>query len=168
MTLPANQLQADRNLHFADWNDFRFQPVIERGGEFYELPRPITRFAFSDTWDSERFKTLLVDGDTVVGPTRNGVDIHLTGEIASPPGTTLWTPAEMFAALAELRANLHVGVDDDKYRFYLYRDVEAEIYRYFQACTTSRLETDLTNAAVFQYRLVIHADDPQIYDSVGS
>lgn len=166
MSLPADQFQADRNLRFADWGGFSFRPAVERDGELYELPRPVLHFALKDTWDGERFKTLLVDGDTVVGSTRNGVDLSLTGEIGSPPDTTLLSPAEMFAALAELRTKLHVGADDAKYRFFLYHDAETETYRYFQSCTTVRLETDLSNAQVFRYQLVIHAEDPQIYDTL--
>jgi hypothetical protein len=74
----------------------------------------------------------------------------------------------MFAALAELRTKLHVGLEDEKYRFFLYRNIETATYRYFQSCTTARLETDLSNSQVFRYQLVIHAEDPQIYDTLES
>jgi hypothetical protein len=162
----VNQLQADRQLRLTDWGDIPFKPAVERGGEWYELPGPVTHFSLSDTWDGERFKTLLVDGDTVVGSTRNGVNLSLAGEISSPPGSALQGPSDLFAVLAELRDRLHVGSDDEKYRFYLYRDADAGTYRYFQSCTTIRLETDLSNSTAFQYRLMIHAEDPQIYDAL--
>lgn len=164
----ADQLQSDRTRRLQDWGDMPFMPAVDRDGDVYELPRPVTQFSLKDTWDSERFKTLLVDGDTVVGSTRNGVDILLTGEIGSPAGETVLTPADLFTALAELRDKLHVGADDAKFRFFLVYDADNSVYRYFQSCSTVRLETDLSNSSVFQYRLVIHAEDPQIYDSLES
>lgn len=146
---------------------FRFKPAVERDGELYELPRPVTHLSIQEAWDSERFKTLLVDGDTVVGSTRNGVEITLTGEIGSQAGMLTLSETEMFAALEELRAQVHVGPDEDeKYRFYLYHDATTATYRYFQSCTTVRLETDLSNLKSFGYRLVIHAEDPVIYDAL--
>jgi len=145
---------------------FRFKPAIERGGELYELPRPIAALTLQDAWDGERFKTLLVDGDTTVGTTRSGVDITLTGEIGSQAGTLTLSEAEMFAALEELRQQVHVGADDEKFRFYLYHDAVAETYRYFESCTASRLETDLSKPKAFTFRLVIHADDPTIYSEL--
>ncbi len=166
MSISPDQLHADRQLRLADWHEFPLRPAVERGGEVYELPQPITNFAIKDSWDGERFKTLLVDGDTTVGTTRNGVDITLFGEIGSEAGDVALTRAEMLAALEELRARLHVGLDDDKFRFYLYRDVESETYRFFESCTTTRLETDLTNPQAFRFELVIHADDPTIYEAL--
>lgn len=142
---------------------FRFKPAIERDGELYELPRPVPTLSLQETWDGEKYKTLLVDGDTIVGSTRNGVDITVSGEILSQAGELKLTEAEMFAALEELRARVHVGDDDEKYRFYLYHDADSETYRYFQACTTVRLETDLSNLAAFTYRLVVHAEDPVLH-----
>lgn len=164
MTISASQIQADRFRRIADWSDLRFQPAIVRGEDVYQLPRPVTQVALKETWDSERFKTLLVDGDTTVGSTRNGVEITVTGSIGSLDAET-FTPVEMFAALAELRAQVHAGPDEeDKYRFDIYRDAGSATTRYFQSCSTVRLETDVSNAAAFRYRLVIHADDPQIYE----
>ena len=163
MSFSPDQLQADRNLRFADWGDLQFQPVIERDGELYDLPRPVFDISLKDTWDSERFKTLLFDGDTVVGSTRNGVDFSVTGEIGSPPDASPLTSGELFAALLELQTKLHVGPDDAKYRFYFIRDAETSMYRYVQSCTTVRMETDLSNVAAFRYRIEIHAEDPTIY-----
>jgi hypothetical protein len=86
----------------------------------------------------------------------------VSGVIGSEEATPLGA-SEMFAALAELRSRVHVGPDDEKYRLYLYRDVLTETYRYFQSCTTVRLETDVSNPTAFAYRLVMHADDPALY-----
>lgn len=165
MSISPDQLQADRNLRFADWAEFPFRPAIERDGDLYELPRPIASLVFNDVWDGERFKTLLVDGDTTVGTTRNGVNLTLKGEIGSV-GETILTPGEMFELLAELRANLHVGPDDAKFRFFLYHDAETETYRFFESCTASRLKTDLSNPKSFRFELLIHADDPVLYDEL--
>ena len=164
MTLPRELIQADRSLQSADWSEFRFQPAIVRDDEVYRLPQPVTDFSLLDTWDSERFKTLLVDGDTVVGSTRNGVDLVLRGEIGSSPGETAADAADLFEALAELRDRLHVGLDDARYRLYLIHDEAIGIYRYFQSCSTVRLDTDLTNSTVIRYHLTIHAEDPHIHD----
>lgn len=142
---------------------FQFKPAIQRSGEFYELPRPVSSLTMQETWDADRFKTLLVDGDTVTGSTRNGVDITLTGELASQGGALNLSEAEMFAALEELRTRLHVGGDAEKYRLYLYHDAASATYRYLDSCTTVRLETDLSKVAAFSYRVVIHAENPQIY-----
>jgi hypothetical protein len=163
MPLSPEQLQTDRDVRLADWDGVLFQPAVEREGEVYELPRPVWNLLIKDTWDSERFKTLLVDGDTVVGSTRNGVEISFMGEIGSASGGAVMTPAELFSDLIELRTQLHVGADDAKFRFYLYRDEASGTYRYFESCTTAKLETELSNLAAFKYRLWIHADDPTIY-----
>ena len=82
---------------------FRFKPAVQRGDQFYELPRPVSHLSIQETWDYERFKTLLVDGDTVVGSTRNGVDITLAGEINSQAGVLTLSEADMFTAIEELR-----------------------------------------------------------------
>lgn len=165
MSLSAQQSQMDRSRRIADWRDLRFQPAIQRGDEIYQLPRPVAQIVLKETWDAERFKTLLVDGDTTVGTTRNGVEITVSGAIGSQDATPL-AAADMFAALAELRAQVHVGPDDEKYRFYLCYDADSATYCYFQSCTTVRLETDLSNSSAFQYRLVIHADDPVMYNAL--
>lgn len=165
MPVTSTQLQADRLRPIADWDAVRFRPKIGRGEDIHELPRPVSLVALQETWDAERFKTLLVDGDTSVGSTRNGVEITVSGVIGSTEAAPL-TTAELFAALAKLRDQVHVGPDDAKYRFYLLHDADASLYRYFQACTTVRLETDLAQLTAIKYRLVIHADDPAIYDSL--
>lgn len=165
MTLATTQLQADRLRRFVDWNAVQFRPKIGRGEEIYELPRPVSLVGLKETWDAERFKTLLVDGDTSVGSTRNGVDITVSGVIGSTE-SALMTPAELFAALADLREQVHVGPDDVKYRFFLLHDADASLYQFFQACSTVRLETDFRHMTAIQYRLVIHADDPMIYDDL--
>ncbi len=145
---------------------FQFKPAVERGGVLYELPRPISSLTLDETWDSERFKVLLVDGDTMTGTSRNGVDITLAGELSSRAGSLNRNEADMFAVLEELRSRLHVGGESEKYRFYLYHDAASETYRYLESCTTVRLETDLSQAAAFTYRVVIHAEDPVIYRGV--
>ena len=142
---------------------FRFRPAVERGGVLYELPRPISSLTLQETWDSERFKVLLVDGDQWAGTSRNGVDVTLAGELSSRAGAIQRSEAEMFAVLEELRNRLHVGESAAKYRFYLYHDADTATYRYLESCTTVRLETDLSKRAVFTYRVVIHAEDPVIY-----
>lgn len=146
---------------------FQFKPAVERSGTLYELPRPVSVLKLQESWDGERFKTLLVDGDTVVGSTRNGVEITLSGEIASQGDALTLTEADMFAAIEELRSQVHVGADDQKYRFYLYHDSGTSTYRFFESCTTVRLETDLSDLAAFRYQLTIHAEDPVIYDSIS-
>lgn len=165
MPLSVSQLQTDRHRRFVDWSVVQFQPKIGRGEDIYALPRPVSLVGLKETWDAERFKTLLVDGDTSVGSTRNGVDLTVTGVIGSTEATPM-TPAELFAALAQLRDQVHVGPDDAKFRFFLLHDADASLYQFFQACSTVRLETDFTHTTTIRYRLVIHADDPMIYDDL--
>lgn len=162
MPLSLDQLHADRNVRAADWTVVSVRPLIERDGTLYELPRPAWVVSLRDTWDGERFKTLLLDGDTVVGTTRNGVEITLRGELGAPPDGSAWTPAQIFAALAELRTQLHVGPDGVKYRLWLDRDPGTGAGWYFSSCSTLRLETDVSNAAAVSYRVVVHAENPEM------
>lgn len=165
MTLSAEQLQADRLRRYIDGDAVRFRPKIGRGDALYDLPQPVSLMALNETWDGERFKTLLVDGDTSVGTTRNGVEITVSGVIGSTEASPM-TTTELFAALAELREQVHVGPNEEKYRFFLLHDAEASLYQYFQSCTTIRLETDFKQVTAIRYRLVLHADDPVIYASL--
>ena len=167
MSVSPDQLQSDRRQRIADWTEPSPRAAIERDGEIYELPQPVTSLTCDDSWDSERFKTLLVDGDTTVGSTRNGIDIAVTGEIGQQAGDVILTDAELFAALSELRDQLHVSPDGPKFRFYLHRDIESESFRFVEGCTAMKLETDMSQRQTMTYRLVIHADDPTIYAELG-
>lgn len=162
MTLLPRQIHDDRTRRIVDGSGLRLRPAILRGDTLYWLPRPVTQILLHDSWDQEKFKTLLVEGDTIVGSTRNGVDMTITGVIGSLPGEPTLTPDEMFAQLAELRSNLHVGPDDDKYRLFLIHDAELETYRFLQSCTTAKLEVEVSNLTAFRYQAVIHAEDPAV------
>lgn len=142
---------------------FLFRPAIIRGESLYELPRPLPQLKLVDTWDSERFKVPLRDGETRQGHSRNGVDITFSGMILSHDGTLQLDEQAMFETLESLRTALHVGGDTERYRLFLYYDEASETYRHFRDCSTIRFEYDLSDSARFRYELQIHAEDPTLY-----
>ncbi|MAT14604.1 MAG: hypothetical protein CMJ46_04965 [Planctomyces sp.] len=142
-----------------------FRPGIYRGGELYELPRPVRSVRLQEGWDFEQFKVPLRDGDKVTGHSRRGVEILLEGEVGSQGGTLKISEAEMLETILELRALLDVDDDGSKYSLILYRDLEADVYRRFKKCTTVEFEYDLSQPQLFTYSLIVHAEDPVIYQT---
>jgi len=162
MPVPNDILAADRDRVRSDWDAvLLWRPALWRGEELFEFPRPVPRVRIHETWDAAKFKVPLVDGDTLSGGSRNGVDITLTGQIVSDTAD----PLVLLESLAELRAALHVTGDDAKAWLFVYRDADAEIYRHFRGCSTVRFEYDLIDGLAIQYEAVIHADDPTLYDT---
>lgn len=147
---------------------FLFKPALWRHGLLYELPRPITSLRIQDSWDYARFKVPLRDGDVSAGPSRNGVDIAIEGQIGSQGGALKLDEAAMFLALETLRGQLHVDDPDDRYEFFLYHDPASGTFRSFRQCLTTRFEYDLTDPRLFTYSLVVHAADAAIYATVPS
>lgn len=144
---------------------FRFSPALYRDEELWSLPRPITGFRIREGWDFERFKVPLAVGDAHVGHSREGIDLLLEGQIGSREGELTLSEEEMFGGIESLRSHLDVTSEGTKYEFFLYCDETSETYRKFRNCSTVRLEYDLSNPHLFAYSLVIHADDPTIYDT---
>jgi hypothetical protein len=140
-----------------------FQPALWRPPTLFDLPRPVTRLRIQDAWDIERFKVPLIDGDTLLGHSRNGVDVSLEGQIGSRDGSLLLDEPSMLAALEDLRATLDVNGDDDLYELVLYRDPDTDEVRSLRRCSTVRFEYDLSDKQLFTYSIVIHASDPVIY-----
>ncbi|MCG6154902.1 hypothetical protein [Rubinisphaera margarita] len=136
-----------------------FRPAILKAGTFHALPQPITKVQIQESWDFERYKVLLEDGDGTVGRSRNGVDITLHGEVARVGDQLLLSEVEMLAALEDLRAVFHAD-GDASFSVYLYRDEGDESSRYFQECSVTRFVYDLTRPELYVYSLVLHADDP--------
>jgi len=136
-----------------------FRPAILKAGTFYPLPQPITKVQIQESWDFERYKVLLEDGDGTVGRSRNGVDVTFQGEVARAGDQLLLSEVEMLAALEELRSVFHAD-GDAPFSVYLYRDEADETSRYFQQCSVSRFVYDLTRPELYVYSLVLHADDP--------
>jgi hypothetical protein len=142
---------------------FRFKPAIWRDSILFEFPRPVPVLKVQESWDVERFKIPLQDGDRWVGHSRNGVEIALQGQVGSQAGALKLTEEEMFAAIEALRTALHVGPDDDRYAFFLFHDDASSTYRHFRNCSTVRLDYDLSNEKLYTYSAVIHAEDPVLY-----
>ncbi len=144
---------------------FHFRPAIARGDELFDLPRPVPTLRVQESWHSEKFKVPLRDGDTLLGHSRNGVDITVQGQVGSQAGSLKLDEASMFATLEALRAALHVSADGGKFAFVLYHDDAAGTYRHYRQCSTTRFEYDLSNEHLFTYSAVIHAEDATLYDA---
>jgi len=140
-----------------------FRPAIWRNGVLLELPRPVPTLRIQETWDAERFKIPLVDGDKLVGHSRNGVDLNVQGQVGSQAGDLTLSEEAMLAALEALRAALHVSPTQDRYHFYVYYDSDTNTYRHFRNCSTTRFEWDLSDSHLFTYSATIHAEDPVLY-----
>lgn len=46
---------------------FTFKPAVYQNSTLYELPRPVLSIRVVDTWDFERLKVPLADGDFLAG-----------------------------------------------------------------------------------------------------
>jgi hypothetical protein len=114
-----------------------------------------------------RFKVPLLPGDINTGFSRNGVDILIDGEIAMTADELHLTEAEMLLQLEELRELVSLTSDIDQYVLAITRDDASVPVSCFRGCSTSRLECDLSNPHLYVYSLVIHADDPVLYESVA-
>lgn len=144
---------------------FTFKPALYNGITLYELPRPITSIHIQDTWGFQQFKVPLGDGDTLVGHSRQGVEIALEGQIGTQAGALKISEADMFQEIEMLRSRLDVTSGGDEYEFFLYHDAPSDTYRKFRSCTTIRFDYDLSNKSLFTYSVLIHAENPTIYST---
>ena len=144
---------------------FVFSPAIYRDATLWELPRPVSSMRIQESWDFERFKVPLADGDSHVGHSKQGVDISIEGQFGSQDGVTKLSEAEMFAVLESLRTKLDISADSEKFEFFLYYDISSGTYRKFRECSTVRLEYDLSSPHLFAYSAIVHADDPTIFST---
>lgn len=144
---------------------FLFEPAVVRDSTIVRLPRPIAALRVQETWDFERFKVPLRDGDQSLGHSRQGVDILIDGQIGSQDGALKLSEESMFEALESLRAGLDVSGGGSKFELFLYLDEIGGTYRKFKDCSSVRLEYDLSDPHLFTYSAVIHADDPAIYST---
>lgn len=142
------------------------QPAIYKREELYVLPRPIRSIRVQDRFDSARFKVPLRHGDFATGFSRGGVEILIEGDIAVQQEQLLLSEAEMLDEIKRLREMLTQTSDTDKYLLYLGKTSEGNYSHWYQDCSTSRFECDLTNSHLFSYQLVIHAEDPVLYTAV--
>ncbi|QDT36100.1 hypothetical protein [Stratiformator vulcanicus] len=139
-----------------------FQPAVYSDGSLLVLPRPVTRLRLQNAWDAEQFKVPLSAGDVRGSASANGIDILVEGQFSSAAGSILATEAEMLAAVESLRAALSPSGFDARYEFFLYHDTGSDTYRKFSGCTTARFESDLSEASLFTYSLVVHAENPTL------
>ena len=123
---------------------FTFKPALYTGSTFYELPRPITTLRIQDSWDFEQFKVPLADGDTLVGHSRQGIDMSVAGQLGTQAGGLKISEADMFQELEELRSYLDVTSGGDQYEFFLYHDTTTATYRHQQPPPTTITATTTT------------------------
>ena len=144
---------------------FVFKPSIWKNAGLFELPRPVTSLRVQDAWDYDDYKIPLADGDVLVGRSQRGVDVAVEGQVGTQGGALKPSEEAMFEALEALRSALAAGDPDDTYDFFLYYDAASNEYRHFKKCTTVRFDSDLSNPHLFEYSLLIHAEDPVLYTS---
>ena len=142
---------------------FTFKPAIYRDSSLYEFPRPVDSLRVRDSWDFQTIKIPLADGNTVVGGSRQGVEIIVEGRFGSQAGTLTLTESGMFQEIEDFRNALDVPETSDTYSFFLYHDATAGVYRKFKSCLTIRFEFDLSDEKLYSYSAVIHAADPVVY-----
>ncbi|MCH7686485.1 MAG: hypothetical protein IH899_07365, partial [Planctomycetes bacterium] len=114
---------------------FTFKPAIYRDAVLYEFPRPVDLLRVRDSWDFQTFKIPMADGNTVVGGSRQGVEIIVEGRFGSQAGTLTLTEADMFQEIKNFRDALDVPETSDTYSFFLYHDSTVGIYRKFKSCS---------------------------------
>lgn len=162
MAYPLSSHTADRNVRLTDWGE-TIAPAVYRSAATYELPLPVTLLKVRDSWDFERFKVPLADGDKRTGHSRKGVEITLHGQFGVSGGGFLADEDAMFTELNALRAALDVSPSAGKFEFFLTHDTSTPKYRKFKSCSTEWFEFDVSHRHLFLYKAVIHADDPLIY-----
>jgi len=142
----------------------QFAPTLLRGEDTIEFPRPIIVCRVHDSWDFLKLKVPRQDGDQLAGPSRDGVDITIEGQVGSHSGELKLSEERMLEALETLRGSLDAD-DDQGYVLALYRRDDGS-YRYFQRCLTSRFDVDLSSQRIYSYSVSIHAGDPIWYDGL--
>ena len=140
-----------------------FQPAISRPGSLVEFPRPILSLRVLDAWDFKKFKVPLSDGDQVKGHSRDGATIQIEGQIGSHSGSLKLTEVEMLSTLETIRQQLDVNATVGELSLVLFADQPNNQFRYFQNCTTSRFEFDLSNHHLYAYSATLHAADPVLH-----
>jgi hypothetical protein len=145
-----------------------FQPAIWKASVLTELPRPVTSLRILDSWDFEKFKTPLADGDVITGHSRNGVDLQVEGQFGSVAGTLKIDEPAMLQAVMNLRGLLHVDGAAARFGLVLYHDADSGQSRYFANCSTVRFDCDLSDPALFTYSILIHSSSPTIVTAVLS
>ena len=141
----------------------KFSPAIFRPSATTEFPQPVQVFRMMDTWDFEKMKVPLRDGDQIAGHSRQGVEIAIEGQIGKHSGELKLTEPEMLLTLQTLREAFNVDSAADQYSLILFADEPSSDYRYFKSCTTTRFEFDLSNQHLYSFAATIHAADPTLY-----
>lgn len=142
----------------------QFAPALLHGEAVIDFPRPIVVCRLHDSWDFLKLKVPRQDGDQLAGPSRDGVEITLEGQIGTHSGELKLSEETMLATIETLRTALH-SADDSGYVLALYRTGDAG-YRYFRRCLTSRFDVDFSNQRIYAYAVSIHAADPVLYDGL--
>ena len=143
-----------------------FQPAIWKAGSLWHLPRPVTAIRLADSWDFEKYKTPLADGDMVTGQSRNGVDLQIEGQVGHVAGSLRLDENAMLLAMLNLRSRLDVENPAGRFRLVLYHDSASGQSRYFEKCTTVRFESDLSDPRLFTYSVLVHASSPDLVTAV--
>ena len=141
---------------------FTFHPFICRDGVLTELPRPILTCRLHDTWDFQKYKVPMLDGEIVTGCSQDGVEIRIEGQIGTLSGTPQLSEQAMFAAVESLRSAAQPLPNSDCFLLALFQTDNGN-HRYFRNCTAHRLDIDFSDKHIFSYSLAIHAADPVIH-----
>ena len=143
-----------------------FQPAIWKSGLLTQLPRPVTAIRLADSWDFDKYKTPLADGDMVTGQSRNGVDVQLEGQIGHVAGSLRLDENAMLLAMLNLRSRLDVENSAGRFGLVLYHNTTTGQSRYFEKCTTVRFESDLSDPRLYTYSLLVHASSPDLVTGI--
>ncbi|MEW4490974.1 hypothetical protein AB1L42_23035 [Thalassoglobus sp. JC818] len=145
---------------------FTFFPAVYRSGTLTELPRPVVTFRISDSWDYQKLKVPLQDGEHVQGHSRDGTNIIIEGQIGMHSGQPRLSESDMLTSLDETRNVLDVNAETGLFRFVLFRDQSSGTYRYFEDCSTTRFEFDLSNHSLYAYSISIYAANPRLHENL--
>lgn len=144
---------------------WKFEPAVESTNATFVLPRPITACRIVDRWSSARFEVPLRDGDVVHGRSRSGVDISIRGRLGQHDGNLAIGEMTMFDLLEQMREALHIANPEEQFGLTLFTD--GVLRRGFRNCSITRLDYDLSDAALFAYSLSVHASDPQLVEAAS-
>jgi hypothetical protein len=142
----------------------QFGPAILKDDVLIEFPRPLTVCRIHDSWDFMKMKVPLQDGEQISGPSRDGVDVILEGQLGSHAGELKLSEAMMLETLLTLREALNVS-GDQTFELVLFHDEAGVPCRSLRRCVPNRFDVDFSNPHVYAYSVSIHAADPVLYSA---
>jgi hypothetical protein len=142
---------------------------IYKSGTFYPFPAPLETFTIEDSYDIDRKKAILVEGEQLAGQSRNAVRVQVSGksQISASTDLAVCTERTQLELYTAFRSNMHVTGTDKFELFMIYSDTAPAYYRKFKNCCpdSARVTFGDDSRLEYPYSLSFMCEDPVIYSS---